>query len=158
MSTPGSSLSCLNKNHEHLCLPNVDLLGQKREQRNSSHARRTSWDGSSPSPRKASAIRIVGLAFRKAAKHPIFLFLWICPVVSKPVRAYQLIKTADFSGPSLLYIGYRKTLRRLSLVPMISAELLASSSVLRRAKSSTSMSCEYNYVNILLLLVTSTAW
>ena len=75
--------------------------GQKREQRNSSHPRSTSSDSSSPSPRPARAIRMVGLAFMKAAKQPFFPFPWICPVVSQPVRACQLIKAPDFSGPSL---------------------------------------------------------
>ena len=92
--------------------------GQKREHRNYPQPRSTSSDGSSPSPRPASAVRMVGLAFMKAAKQPFFPFPWISPVVSQPVRAFQLIKAPDFSGQTVSYIGCRKTLSRPSLVSM----------------------------------------
>ena len=145
MSTPCSSLNCLNKNHLSIfASPMWTPSGQKREHRNSPQPHSTSSDGSSPSPRPASPIRIVGLAFMKAAKQPVFPFPWICPIVSQPVRACQLIKTPDFSRPSLSYIGSRKTVCHLSLVLMIIAERLPRSGVLRSAKTSTSVSCEYD--------------
>ena len=75
----------------------------------------------------------------KVAKQPLSPFPWICPV-----RAYQLIKVPDFSGPCSSYIGCRTNLRRISLVPMITADRSPISGVLRRAKSCTIMSCEYN--------------
>ena len=104
LSTPCSSLSCLNKNHLSIfASPVWTPPGHKREHRNSSQPRSTSSDGSSPSPRPASAIRMVGLAFMEAAKQPLFPFSWICPVVSQPVRASQLIKAPGFSGPILSY-------------------------------------------------------
>ena len=123
--------------------------GQKREQRNSSHPRSTSSDSSSPSPRPARAIRMTsGACLHESCKATLFSFPWICPVVSQPVRACQLIKAPDFSGPSLSYIGFRKTLRRISLVPMITAEQSPRSGVLCSAKSSTSVSCEYMWTFI----------
>ena len=90
---------------EHLCPPPMwTPHGQKRDKINSSQPRSTSSDGSSPSPRTASAIRMVGLAFMKAAMQPFFPSPWICPVVSQPVRACQSIKAPDFFRPSLSYM------------------------------------------------------
>ena len=99
---------------------------------------------------------MVGLAFVKAAKQPFFPFQWKCPVVSQPVRACQLIKAPDLSGPSLSYIRCRNTLCRISLVPMITAERSSRSGVLRSAKSSTSVYCEY-MLTFIPLLATVTA-
>ena len=60
------------------------------------------------------------------------------------IRSVNVIGLApDFYGLSLSYIGCRETLRRIWLVSMIAAERSPIRGVLRRAKSCTSMSCEY---------------
>ena len=101
---------------------------------------------------------MVAFSFMKFAKQPLFPFPWICTVVSQPVRACQLIKAPNISGPSVSYIGCRETLDRSFLMPMIATERSPISDVLRRAaKSCTSVSCEYMWTFI-PLLVTSIAW
>ena len=114
LSTPCSSLSCFNKNHLRIfASPIRTPPGQKRWQRNSSQPLRLSIssDGSSHWLWPAGAITVVMFAFLKVAKQQFFPLFMDMPCRIRTLRACQLIKTPDFSGPSLIVI-YRMYERR----------------------------------------------
>src|SRR5260221_8288140 len=101
LSTPWSVFSCLNRYHLNSLAREIFILfGQKRVHKNFSQPSTTSGDGSSPRPRPFSAAITSGLEARKLVKHVVLPLTRMCPVVSQPVRACQLIRAADFSGPN----------------------------------------------------------
>ena len=76
LSTPWSGFSCLKRCHPRVFVWDLwSCLGQQSEYKNYSHPVTTTTNASASSPSSISAERTLGLASRKAVKHPFFLFL-----------------------------------------------------------------------------------
>src|SRR6266536_4694174 len=97
ISTHWSVFGCLNRYYLNSLAREIFILfGQKRVHKNFSHPSTTSGDGLSLRPMPLMAAMISGPEARKLVQHVILPLPRMCPVVSHPVRACQLIRTADF--------------------------------------------------------------